>query len=48
MVEEDGVDLFGLLDLTTPWCVHVAATLRSQQPSEAVFQASESPAGDPH
>jgi membrane dipeptidase len=29
-------------------CEHVAATLRSQQPSEAVFQASESPAGDPH
>src|ERR1700728_1260057 len=28
MAEEDGVDLFGLLDLTTPWCVHVAATLR--------------------
>ena len=28
MVEEHGVDLFGLLDLTTPWCVHVAATLR--------------------
>src|ERR1700678_3209723 len=25
-------------------CEHVAATLRSQQPSEAVFQASESPA----
>src|ERR1700733_381800 len=28
MVEEHGVDLFGPLDLTTPWCVHVAATLR--------------------
>jgi hypothetical protein len=28
MAEEDGVDLFGLLDLATPWCLHVAATLR--------------------
>ena len=28
MVEEDGVDLWGLLDLATPWCLHVAATLR--------------------
>ena len=27
-------------------CEHVAATLRSQQPSEAVFEASEAPAGD--
>jgi membrane dipeptidase len=29
-------------------CEHVAATLRSQQPSEAVFEASEVPAGDKH
>ena len=28
MIEEDGVDLWGLLDLATPWCLHVAATLR--------------------
>jgi hypothetical protein len=28
MAEEDGVDVFGLLDLATPWCLHVAATLR--------------------
>ncbi len=28
MVEDDGVDLWGLLDLATPWCLHVAATLR--------------------
>jgi 2,7-dihydroxy-5-methyl-1-naphthoate 7-O-methyltransferase len=28
MADEDGVDLFGLLDLATPWCLHVAATLR--------------------
>jgi membrane dipeptidase len=29
-------------------CEHVAATLRSQQPSEAVFEASEAPASDKH
>jgi len=28
MVEDDGVDLEALLDLATPWCLHVAATLR--------------------
>jgi 2,7-dihydroxy-5-methyl-1-naphthoate 7-O-methyltransferase len=28
MADEDGVDLFGLLDLATPWCLYVAATLR--------------------
>jgi hypothetical protein len=29
-------------------CEHVAATLRSQQPSEAVFEAEATPAGDKH
>ena len=29
-------------------CEHVAATLRSQQPSEAVYEPSEAPAGDKH
>jgi len=29
-------------------CEHVAATLRSQQPSEAVFEASPAPAADTH
>ena len=28
MVEDDGVDLEALLDLATPWCLRVAATLR--------------------
>ncbi|HEX5297165.1 MAG TPA: methyltransferase [Streptosporangiaceae bacterium] len=28
MVEDDGADLEALLDLATPWCLHVAATLR--------------------
>jgi hypothetical protein len=28
MSEQEHVDLWGLVDLCTPWCVHVAATLR--------------------
>lgn len=28
MAERDGVDVHALADLCTPWCVHVAATLR--------------------
>jgi 2,7-dihydroxy-5-methyl-1-naphthoate 7-O-methyltransferase len=28
MADEDDFDLWGLLDLATPWCLHVAATLR--------------------
>ena len=28
MAEPNQVDLWALIDLATPWCVHVAATLR--------------------
>jgi 2,7-dihydroxy-5-methyl-1-naphthoate 7-O-methyltransferase len=28
MAERDEVDIWGLIDLCTPWCVHVVATLR--------------------